>query len=219
MFIRIFQSPFFDTKYHTLKKKLLLIVLVCSLSNLNAQDKNPMKFRIEPGFLINTDSENLSLLLNIEPNIEISKNSVIGLRFGLALNPQKFENIDESQFLITNLDDYGVISFIPTFDYYLNEKKYRPYIGLGLGYYLFIDDLDVINPNGSIEVLKGSTKNQIGFLLRGGLEIGKARCGLEYNLITKADIKLPNGQIIGTVNNSYLGLFIGFTIGGGKRSI
>ena len=60
---------------------------------------------------------------------------------------------------------------------------------------------------------------QIGFLLRGGLEIGKIRCGLEYNLISKADIKMPNGQIIGTVNNSYLGLFIGFTIGGGKRSI
>lgn len=155
-------------------------------------------------------------MLNIEPKVQISENTVIGLRFGIALNSQKFENIDRSQFLIDNLDDYGIVSFIPTFDYYLNKNKYLPYIGLGLGYYLFFDDLDVLTPNGSIEVLKGSTKNQIGFLLRGGFGVGNIRYGLEYNLITKADIKMPNRQIIGSVNSSYLGLSIGFTIGGRK---
>ena len=101
----------------------------------------------------------------------------------------------------------------PTNDYYLNDNNYRPYIGLGIGYYLFFDDLDILTPNGSTEVLKGSIKNQIGVLLRGGLEVGNIRYSLEYNLISKADIKMPNGQKIGRLSSSYLGLSIGFTIG------
>jgi outer membrane protein W len=214
--MKVFQLKLFYNKSATLKKKVFLTVVLLCLFNLNAQEKSNITLRIEPGVLIENNSDNLGLLLNIEPKVKISENAVIGLRFGIALNSQKFENIDRSQFLIDNLDDYGVVSFIPSFDYYLNENKYRPYIGLGLGYYLFFDDLDVLTPNGSIEVLKGSTKNQVGFLLRGGFEVGKTRVGLEYNLIPKADIKMPNGQIIGTVDNSYFGLSIGFTIGGGK---
>lgn len=210
--MKFFQLEFFYNKNTALKKKLLLITLLFCLLNLNAQ----VTLRIEPGVLIENSSDNLGLLLNIEPKVKISENAVIGLRFGIALNSQKFENIDKSQFLIDNLDDYGIVSFIPTFDYYLNENKYRPYIGLGLGYYLFFDDIDVLTPNGSIEVLKGSTKNQVGFLLRGGFEVGNIRCGLEYNLIPKADIKMPSGQIIGSVNNSYLGLSFGFIIVGRK---
>ncbi len=66
--------------------------------------------------------------------------------------------------------------------------------------------------------MEGSVNNQVGFLLRGGFELGKTRLGLEYNFIPKADIEIPNGQIIGTVDNSYFGLSIGFTIGGGKSS-
>lgn len=207
--MKVFLLNFFYNKNITSHKSLFLIPLLFCLLNLNAQ----VILRIEPGILIENHSENLGLLLNIEPNVQISKNKVIGLRFGMALNSQKFENIDSSQFLIDNLDDYGVVSFIPTFDYYLNNKNYRPYIGLGLGYYLFFDDIDVLTPNGSVEVLKGSAKNQVGLLLRGGLEIGKTRYGLEYNLIPKADIKMPDGKIIGRVNNSYLGLSIGFIIG------
>ncbi len=62
----------------------------------------------------------------------------------------------------------------------------------------------------------GSVKNQLGLLLRGGLEIGNTRYGIAYNFIPKAAIKIPNGQIIGTINNSYLGLSIGFKLGGRK---
>lgn len=211
--MKVFQLDFFNSKNTAFKKIIYLIIALFCFLNLNAQ----VKLRIEPGVLIENNSDNLGLLLNIEPKVKFSENGVIGLRFGIALNSQKFENIDSSQYLIDNLqDNYGVISFVPTFDYYFNEKKYRPYMGLGLGYYLLFDDLDILNPDGSIEKLKGSTKNQIGFLVRSGIEVGRVRCGLEYNLISKADINMPNRQRIGTINYSYLGLSIGFTIGEGK---
>ncbi len=216
MFMKIFQLQFFNNKNTTLKKKLLLIILLLCLFNLNAQDNYNVKLRIEPGFLLKTDSENLGLLLNFEPNIRISENSVIGLRFGLALNPQKFENNNSTQFNIDEENDNAVISFVPTFDYYLNENNTRPYFGLGLGYYLFSS---VVIANPSENVSEGSVNNQVGFLLRGGLELGNTRYGLEYNFIPKADIEIPNGKIIGTVDNSYIGLSIGFIIGGGKGSM
>ena len=54
---------------------------------------------------------------------------------------------------------------------------------------------------------------QAGVLFRAGLESGRIRLGLEYNLLRKAKIQLPNCQQIGTVNNSYLGLSFGLIVG------
>lgn len=213
--MKVFQSNFFYNSNSTLKKKSFLILAFFCFFNLTAQ----VTFRIEPGVLLATDSENLGLLLNIEPKVKASENTVIGLRFGIAINPQKISIDNNSSFYIDELDDNGIMSFVPTFDYYLNDNKYRPYIGLGLGYYLF-SDLDISDRNnGSTDVLIGSIKNQLGFLLRVGFEIRNMRCGLEYNYMPKADIKIPNGQTIGTIDNSYLGLSIGFTIGNTKNSI
>ncbi len=209
--MKLFQLEFFYNKDTTLKEKLFRIIVLLCLFNLNAQ----VKLRIEPGVLLETDSENLGILLNIEPKVKFSENTIIGLRLGIAVNPQKFKIDNSAQFFIDDLDDNGIISFVPTFDYYLNENNYRPYIGLGLGYYLF-NDIDISSRNDSVEILRGSVNNQVGFLLRGGLELGNTRFGLEYNFIPKADIKIPNDQIIGTVDNSYLGLSIGFTIGNRK---
>lgn len=211
----VFQLIFFIVKNATLNKKIVLVTSLFCLFNLNAQEENNIKLRIEPGLLINTASENLGLLLNIEPHIKISNNKLIGFRFGIALNTAKFKTNDSSQFIINDQDTNGVISFLPTFDYYLNEDNYRPYIGLGIGYYLF-NYSDVSRRNGSSEILEGRVDNQFGVLIRTGFQINNIRIGLEYNLVTKGAIKLPDGQRIGTVNNSYLGVYIGFKIGGRK---
>ncbi len=201
-----FQLELFNTKNTKLKKRSSLIIFLFCLFNLNAQ----MPLRIDPGVLVLSNSDDFGLLINLEPNIEISENTIIGLRFGIALNSQKFEITDKSQFNIDNQQGNVVISFMPTFDYFLNQDKIQPYVGLGLGYYLF-NKTDVFQ-RGSRDVLDGEVKNKLGVLLRSGLESGNTRFGLEYNFVPKADIEIPDGQTIGTVRNSYLGLSIGFTI-------
>ncbi len=210
--MKIFKLQFFAKRYISLKKLLLLITLLFGLFNLNAQ----VKLKMEIGFLQKTQSENLGLSFNAEPNITISEKGVIGLRFGIALNPQKFENNNSTPFNFDEVNDNAVISFLPTFDYYLNNNNTRPYFGLGLGYYLFSS---VIIANPSENITEGNVNNQLGFLLRGGLELGRTKLGLEYNFIPKADIEIPNEQTIGTVDNSYFAVSIGFTFGGGKSSI
>ncbi|TXN35646.1 hypothetical protein FVB32_13790 [Flagellimonas hymeniacidonis] len=198
------------------KKNLALLLVLSCFFLSNAQEKNNVKLNIAPGLLLKTNSENLGLLLNVEPSIEISTRSVIGLRFGLAVNPQKFENNGNSQFRFDTEKDNGILSFVPTYTYYLNEKYTRPYVGMGLGYYVF-SSIDLVNP--SENVPEGSVNNQAGFLIRGGIEWRKTKLGLEYNFVSKADVTIPNGQTVGTVDNSYLGISIGFTIGGGSNGI
>lgn len=210
----ISELQFLKNRLVTSEQKAILVGLLFCLFNLNAQ----VALRIEPGVLLETNSENLGLLLNIEPKLKFSKNSVIGLRFAIAANPQNFKINDSSQYFIEDLDDNGFISFVLAYDYYLNSIKYRPFLGIGSGYYLF-NYTDVKPRNGSREILEGSVNNQLGLLLRGGFELGKIRLGLEYNLVPKSEIQIPNGEMIGTVDNSYLGLSIGFTIGGEKSSI
>lgn len=198
-------------------KFLLQIVLLLYLFHLNAQEGTTIKLVIEGGILPLSETENLGLFLNAEPKLKISDNIFLGLRVGVILNAQSIENNDEFQYEIDERSDNGGISLVPTIDYYLNENYFRPYLGLGIGPYLLTKYIDVFDYS-SQSRFEVNVKNQAGFLVRGGLESDKIRFGLEYNYILKADVEVPNGQIIGTINNSYFGLAIGFIIGHKKKS-
>ncbi len=106
-----------------------------------------------------------------------------------------------------------------TFDQYLGQanSKFQPFIGGGLSYYKLSGVSDIAtqdNPNVNF-TSDTKIKGQIGLLLRGGFESGKFRLGLEYNFIPKSDLQIPNGEILGRVKDSYFGVSLGFTFGGG----
>lgn len=215
--MNIFQLRLSCIKRLILKKNLLPIVLLFCLCHLNAQEKDNIRLGIEAGGLPISASENVGLFLNVEPKLEVSKNTFIGLRIGIVINAHSIENYDNSQYGIDGISDNGGISLVPTIDYYLNENNFRPYLGVGVGPYLLTNYLDVF-AYGSQRGFEVYVKNQLGFLLRGGWESDKLRLGLEYNFISKADIETPNDQIIGIVDNSYFGVSIGFTISVGKKA-
>ncbi len=217
----IFWLKFFYNKSVMPKKVLSLIILLFCLFSVNAQENSIFKLRIETGFLAFSVSENLGLFLNVEPNLKFSENTAIGLRIGVRLNSQNIENIDIFQFNTDDESENGTLSFIPTFDYYFNKVNYRSYLGLGLGIHFLpnpIEVFPVVIANPSENILEGSVNKRVGLLLRGGFELDNLRFGLEYNFVPKTDIEIPNGQIIGTVDTSYLGLSVGFIIGGGQNS-
>ncbi len=114
------------------------------------------------------DSGNLGLFLNVEPKIQILEKAFMGLRIGVTLNSHTFENI-YPQYKIDDKFDNAVLSFVPTFDYYLNENMNGPYLGLGLGIYLLPDPIDVYRSTlgtSSENVIEGNVNNRLGFLLR-----------------------------------------------------
>jgi hypothetical protein len=69
---------------------ILLIWWVTSVQGLG-QSKGAIKLSIEPGILLFSDSDNLGLLLNVEPKLKVSEKVFLGLRVGMALNSQKFK--------------------------------------------------------------------------------------------------------------------------------
>lgn len=200
-----------------LKKIVLPIALIFCLASLHAQEARNIKLSIEAGLLPVSESENLGIFLNIEPKLKIVENGFLGLRLGLVINPQSIEFYDPFLFSINEEFDNGGFSFVPTFDYYIHTKNFRPYLGAGIGAYLVTKSIDIFE-NTSSNRFEANVKNQLGFLFRGGIERNRFRFGIEYNLILKRDIEIPDSPAVGTVDNSYLGLSIGFMILSNKRS-
>ncbi|MEM7572421.1 MAG: hypothetical protein AAF433_05955 [Bacteroidota bacterium] len=204
-----------------LKKILLLLLLIGGPSLLMAQEDYRFHLALEAGIPpLGKDPENLGLLFNIEPKVKVSPNSFLGLRIGLALNTHVYENIDPFEYFINPSVENAVLSFVPNLEYYLNNGYNRPYLGFGIGVYVLPDYLEVFpSPNGIPigEFLEGNVNLRPGLLLRGGVERGNLRIGLEYNLTPKADIKINEEEVIGQLKTSYFGLTLGLLIRAGKE--
>lgn len=135
------------------------------------------------------------MLFSLEPKYNLTDNSNIGLRIGAAAS------VSESD---TEVD--ANINILATYDYYFNSENSStsPFLGAGLGWYVLGD----INDSSDSTINLGE---QFGGVIRGGIELGKLRLTLEYNLLPKS--KLEHGE---SRKNSYFGASIGFYVGGGK---
>jgi len=233
--MNIFQLKLFygSPKSAVLKTIVFLILLLFCFDNLSAQKEGNVKVKIETGFLWDWVYGKIYLsgpFLNVEPQLKTSKNTCIGLRLGAAFNSQAIKNADPRQFYIDKNFNSGnkALSLIPTFNYYFSKNKRRPYLSLGIGYYFLTTSKKVFVLGKFVDALGLSVNNQIGFLLRGGFDLhrfmvrrfglNKFTIGLEVNYIPKAAIEVPNGPIIGSINNSNIALAIGYKIGNRERS-
>jgi outer membrane protein W len=151
-------------------------------------------------------------LFSLEPKYNIKDNMNVGLRIGIAA-------------IVRDINDSGATtsakvaangSYVATYDYYFNGagKSFVPYIGAGAGYYS-IANVELDDTNNSNDVNVDAT-GKMGGLVRGGFEWGKFRMGLEYNLVPESTLQDNNGNNQGTVANSYVGIHLGFYVGGGK---
>jgi hypothetical protein len=200
-----------------LKKELILIALLGCLFNSNAQVKNHIKLDIETGFLLFSASENLGAFFHVEPKLKIAKNTSMGLRVGIVFNPQKYRNHNILEFEIGDEYDNGGMSLVPTIEYSFKEsnirgKFFRPYLGLGVGVHVSSYYVDIVSLT-TMDQLEVKVRQQVGALFRAGLTSNRLRIGVQYNLVKKATIEMPNGQLVGTVDNSYFGLSIGYIFG------
>ncbi|MFK7770807.1 MAG: hypothetical protein AB8F94_01665 [Saprospiraceae bacterium] len=217
------------------KSALLRIILLSLISwfnlfNLNAQKETSIKLKIETGILWDAVEGKIYLsgfFFNIEPKLKTSKKIFIGLRFGAAFNTQRILISDSPPFFNINASGgNGVISIVPTFDYFFTKKKIRPYLGLGFGYYFLNTSKKAFANGSSSNLLELNVNNQIGFLIRGGFnlhklvigryDLSKFTIGLEWNFIPKANVEILNGQKIGTIVNSNIALSIGYIFGNAK---
>lgn len=197
-----------------MKKIILVLLLAFVFTNGYSQEEG--KFRVGLDFGYVPAGGGGGGLFSIEPKFNISDNMNVGLRFGGAAVVRD---------LVTNNSDEltakvaGIGSLVGTYDYYFHKSgsgsSFAPYIGGGIGYYSLANvELDE-NSEVPQEYLP-AVSGVFGGLIRGGFEWSGFRMGVEYNFLPESDIEDLNGVKQGTAKNAYVGLSIGFFIGGGK---
>ncbi|HWS61069.1 MAG TPA: outer membrane beta-barrel protein [Flavobacterium sp.] len=197
-----------------MKKIILLVLLTLAVVNSYSQEKGRFRVGLDLGYV--PASGGGGGLVSLEPKYNINDNMNVGLRLGGASVVRDLVTNDNDEYTAKVA---GIGSFVGTYDYYFHKSgsgsSLAPYIGAGLGYYS-LANVEVDDSNVDSGELDPAVSGVFGGLIRGGLEWAGFRMGLEYNFLPDSDIENLNGDIVGTASNSYVGISIGFFVGGGK---
>ena len=190
---------------------MLIALAFCAFATGYSQKEKGFRVGLDLGYAFPSNGGG-GILFSIEPKYNIKDNMNVGLRIGGAAMVRDIETNGSTQNAKVSINS----SYVGTYDYYFDKsgKSFVPYIGGGAGYYSIAN---IAFDNGtSNQVVALDASGKMGGLLRGGFEWGKFRMGLEYNLVPKSTLQDINGNNLGTASNSYLGLHLGFYVGGGK---
>lgn len=193
-----------------MKKIVLSVFALGGFVHGIAQQQGKFRVGLDAGYAIPASGGG-GVLLSIEPKYNIKDNMNVGVRFGIAgMARDVQENSYNSETKVSSN-----MSYLATYDYYFNNGggAVVPYVGLGAGLYTHgnIEFHDNANRDVSFDI-----DAQFGGMIRGGFEWNKFRMGVEYNIVPKSDLKNISGVDLGSSPNSYLGIHIGFFVGGGK---
>ena len=152
----------------------------------------PFKLDILIG--IGASKYNVNPLFSIEPKYNIINNLSAGLRWE---NASLYNTTDSNNGTLRTFGPSGTVnSLIVTGELYVwDDIRVRPFVGGGAGIYF---------ATFSMEKSQAVAK-KLGFMIRGGVQIGHFRIVAENNFIPEEAYKLD-----------YLTIKIGTTIGGGR---
>ncbi|ADB39963.1 hypothetical protein [Spirosoma linguale] len=198
---------------------VLGVVLLLSIS-AKAQEFKPFKVNVSLGAAI--PSGGGGVLFALEPKYGINDQIDIGLRIeGAAMARSVVANGNT-----TSGDVKFSGSYILTGNYMLSDNNFRPFVGIGAGLFgVGSTGFTVVGSGSNAQSTNGSISagNVFGGMARVGFKAGHFVLGIEYNLIpnTKSVVYNSTGSSqIGTSvesKNSYVGVKLGFDIGGGRR--
>ena len=185
----------------------LLALAVC------AQDFKPFKVNLSLGYARPAgQGASGGILLSVEPKYGLTDNLDLGLKGEVAVVANSISINDKNG----DASVKGLGSYLVTGTYYLSKTNFRPYLGLGVGLYT-IAGTTVTITDGQVDdkdyAVEASSK--LGAMVRAGFKAGHFNLGVEYNIVptSKSDLL---GQAIHS-KNSYLGVKLGFDIGGGRK--
>ncbi|TVZ51954.1 hypothetical protein [Dokdonia sp. Hel_I_53] len=197
-----------------MRKLLLVAVLfIGTIVQMNAQEADKFRFDFDLGYAIPQGGGGGGVAFYLEPKWNIEDNMSVGLRFGGAALVKNIEYSDNNQEAEAEVGVNG--SYVGTYDYYFNDgsSSFAPFVGGGLGYYSVASVAIDGNSSGTAD-LEGSGK--FGAMIRGGFNWAGFKMTLDYNIVGKSDLQDFNGDVVGTTKNGYLGISLGFFVGGGK---
>jgi hypothetical protein len=190
-------------------KLFCLPLLVLLTGSAYAQVFKPFKVNTSIGYArpLETGARG-GILLSLEPKYGLNDRIDLGLRYelGLMSHATTFDN----GLGITEVK--GASSFVFTGNYLLSESNFRPFVGAGVGVFT-VAGVNFSEGDGGIS---GGTK--LGAMVRTGFKAGHFAFGAEYNLVPgSTGLRTSSSSVVQRYKspNAYLGLKIGFDIGGG----
>lgn len=169
------------------------LILFCGIGQIKAQSNAYKPFKMDITTGIGASRSAVGFAVAVEPKYNFSNSFSAGLRWE---NAQIYSLKDGSGMIRTVGPDGWVNSFVLAGEFYAWQDLIKPFIGGGTGVYL-----------ANFDVEKGQNTNaKMGFVLRGGVQIGHLRLVAENNFI-------PDDRY----NLNYFNLKIGATFGGGRK--
>lgn len=197
-----------------MKKVILLALITLAVANGYSQRKGGFRVGLDLGYV--PAGGGGGGMFSLEPKYNIKDNMNIGLRLGAAAVVRDLVSTQNEEFTAKVA---GIGSYVGTYDYYFHKSgsgsSFAPYVGGGIGYYS-LANVEVDDTASTSEEITPAVSGVMGGLIRGGIEWAGFRMGLEYNFIPDSDLEDLNGNKVGTAKNAYLGIHIGFFVGGGK---
>jgi outer membrane protein W len=145
-----------------------------------------------------------------EPQYHINNNLSVGLRFGAAALLKSGLNTSGDE--VGDFSVGAVGNYLATGNYYFQKEgaKFRPFVGLGLGYGRSVGagtSITLVDIDDESSLGDYGTKGGFSSMIRAGFDISHFRLNLEYDLNPK----------VGRIKNNYFGVMLGFYIGGGAQ--
>lgn len=195
-----------------MKKVSLVILLLCAVAIVNAQEFKPFKVDISTGYAIPSGKGSKGgVLFVVEPKYAVMDALSLGLRMEAAVMARGSDLYSDN----ASVDVKAAASYLLTGDYYFSSNKARPFAGAGVG----IFSLASASANSTTTTASGSS-SKFGGMLRVGVEVSHFRFGVEYNLVPTTDVvgyDTNGNSVTGKAKNGYIGIKIGGVIGGGRK--
>lgn len=195
-----------------MKKIVLSFLLLAGVAIANAQyEFKPFKVDVSLGYAIpGGEGAKGGVLFVIEPKYAVIPSVSLGLRLETAIMARGRTDASGTN---TEFDVKAAGSYLVTGDYYFTSSKARPFAGAGLGLY------SLAAASTEDEGASVSSGSKFGQMIRAGVELSHFRVGLEYNIVPKTTMEYINSNGVKTTSsmkNGYVGIKVGFTIGGGR---
>jgi hypothetical protein len=210
---------FVNTKILLSMKKITSVLCIVVLAAVAAHAQDYKKFRVGLGLghaRPGGDGAKAGLLFFLEPGYRINDAMLVNLRMEFAAMARGIAGADGSaDFDVTTSGSYTL-----NFQYFFMSETFRPFAGLGFGTYSCKGASASVSSGQSDVTIGVADANKIGFYPRVGFDAGHFQLSIDYNIIgaTKESFDLGSGQTIDLEQkNSYLGLRLGLTIGGGRK--
>jgi outer membrane protein W len=213
-----------------MKNLLILLVFfaVIGTTTVQAQTFKPFRVGLGLGFASPAgDGAKGGVLFYLEPSYRISDVIAVGLKAEGAVMLRGTTVTQNGSSYTANGSVAAAGSYTLNGQYYFSNNKFRPYAGLGFGIYSLASASFSASGNGSSSSSSSSAAvaagSKFGFYPRIGFDAGHFTMNIEYNIIPKStntfQVSSGNGSSSATseTKNSYLGIRLGFFIGGGRK--